>query len=136
MTIGGYVVCGLATFAIIAICIVTGFAVISKKGLVIDAVIGLILCICVWAIGFWYFNNTESGKRALKTQESNLGGGINREITVYDLNGEIIEQYSGKFDVDFDNTESGERVVFDDEDNLRHVIYPGGGVVIINEVKR
>ena len=108
----------------------------SKIGWIISLIIGLILCIGIWGIGFWYYNNTESGKRALKTQESNLGGGIEREITVYDLNGEVIEQYSGKFDVDFDNTESGERVVFDDEDHLRHVIYPGGGVVIINEIKQ
>lgn len=136
MTIGAYIGLGIVTLIVIGSCIGFGYAIDSKKGWIISSIIGLILCISIWCIGFWYYNNTESGKRALKTQESNLSGGIEREITVYDLNGEIIEQYSGKFDVDFDNTESGERVVFDDEDNLRHVIYPGGGVVIINEIKQ
>ena len=132
MTIGAYILLIIFTIIIIGSCVGIACIIKSTKGWIIISIIGIVLCITAWGLGFWYYNNTESGKRALKTQESNLGGGIEREITVYDLNGEVIEQYSGKFDVDFDNTESGERVVFDDENNLRHVIYPGGGVVIIN----
>lgn len=59
---------------------------------------------------------------------------MQREVTVYDMQGEVIEHYEGRFDIDFSSTQSGERIVFDDENGYRHVIYPGGGIVIINEV--
>ena len=96
--------------------------------------ITIILSIIVW-IGFgWYYNNTAAGQRDLKSQRSELGDGITRELTVYDMQGEVIETYKGKFDIDFSSSQSGERIVFDDEQGIRHVIYPGGGIVIINEV--
>lgn len=96
--------------------------------------ITIILSIIVW-IGFgWYYNNTAAGQRDLKSQRSELGDGITRELTVYDMQGEVIETYKGKFDIDFTSSQSGERIVFDDEQGIRHVIYPGGGIVIINEV--
>lgn len=98
----GYVFCGIATF-----------------------VITLIICI---GISWWQLNSA-SGKRAYKTQQSNFVGGIERTITVYDVNGEIIESYSGKFDIDYDD----DRIVFDDEDNKRHVIFYPTGTVIVNE---
>ena len=96
--------------------------------------ITIILSIIVW-IGFgWYYNNTAAGERALKSQRSELGDGITRELTVYDMEGDVIETYKGKFDIDFSSSQSGQRIVFDDEQGIRHVIYPGGGIVIINEV--
>ena len=96
--------------------------------------ITIILSIIVW-IGFgWYYNNTAAGERALKSQRSELGDGITRELTVYDMEGDVIETYKGKFDIDFSSSQSGQRIVFDDEQGIRHVIYPGGGIAIINEV--
>jgi len=86
----------------------------------------------VWIGGqFWYYSNTESGKRAIKSQQSNFNSGLKRQIKVYDVEGELIEEYEGKFDVDYDN----DRIVFDDERGLRHVIYYPTGTVIINELK-
>ena len=76
-----------------------------------------------------YYNNTESGKRSLKSWESNIDGGIERTVTVYNIDGEIIQQYSGKFDVDADE----KRIIFDDENNKRHMIYWTTGTVIIDE---
>ena len=76
-----------------------------------------------------YYNNTESGKRSLKSRESNIDGGIERTVTVYNIDGEIIQQYSGKFDVDADE----KRIIFDDENNKRHMIYWTTGTVIIDE---
>ena len=96
--------------------------------------ISIILSIVCW-IGFgWYYNNTAAGQRDLKSQRSELGDGITRELTVYDMQGEVIETYKGKFDIDFASSQSGQRIVFDDEKGIRHVIYPGGGIVIINEI--
>lgn len=76
-----------------------------------------------------YYNNTESGKRSLKSWESNIDGGIERTVTVYNIDGDIIQQYSGKFDVDTNDN----RIIFDDENGKRHMIYWTTGTVIIDE---
>lgn len=75
------------------------------------------------------YSNTEAGKRALKDQKSNFGDGIERIVTVYDVNGEIIEKYSGKFDVETTDN----YIIFDDEKGKRHMIYYTTGTVIIDE---
>ena len=85
------------------------------------------IAIC-FAMGWWLYNS-ESGKRAIKDTKSNLSGGIERTVTVYDIDGEIIQQYSGKFDVDYDS----ERIKFDDEKGKRHIIYYTTGTIIIDE---
>ncbi|MCI8648431.1 MAG: hypothetical protein HFE76_16935 [Firmicutes bacterium] len=94
------------------------------------AMIGIIivtLAICGGII--WYLYGTEDGKRAIKDTKSNIYGGIERTVTVYDINGEIIQQYQGKFDVAYD----AERIKFDDEKGKRHIIYYTTGTVIIDE---
>ena len=57
--------------------------------------------------------------RAMKSQGINFGDGLVREVLVYDETGNLIKEYKGKFDIDYDN----DRIVFDDENDLRHVIY-------------
>ena len=74
---------------------------------------------------------SEAGKRAIKTQQSNLGGGIERKITVYDVQGDMIAEYEGKFDIEYDD----DRILFDDEQGLRHIIYYPTGNVIIDEIR-
>ena len=78
---------------------------------------------------FWYYNSTESGKRAIKDWQSNTTGGITRTVTVYDINGKEIAKYEGKFDVEYD----AERIKFDDEEGKRHIIYYTTGTIIIDE---
>lgn len=78
---------------------------------------------------FWYFNYTASGKRAFKTQESNFSNGINRKIEVYDATGDLIKTYSGKFDIEYDN----DRIIFDDQDGRRHIIFYPTGTITIDE---
>ena len=77
----------------------------------------------------WWFNNTASGKRAFKTQESNFNDGIERMVKVYDVNGELIVGYDGKFDITYDD----DRILFDDENGKRHIIYDPTGTVVIDE---
>lgn len=94
------------------------------------SIIGIIivtLAICGGII--WYLYGTEDGKRVIKDTKSNIYGGIERTVTVYDINGEIIQQYQGKFDVDYD----AERIKFDDEKGKRHIIYYTTGTVVIDE---
>ena len=75
------------------------------------------------------YSNTEAGKRAYKDQQSNFDAGIERTVKVYDINGELIEQYSGRFDVET----TSNYVLFDDENNKRHMIYYTTGTIIIDE---
>lgn len=67
-------------------------------------------------------------KRTLKSLGSDITNGIDRTVTVYDYNGNVIKSYSGKFDV----SESENEVYFDDEDGKRIIIHGG---IVINEEK-
>ncbi|HIT89931.1 MAG TPA: hypothetical protein IAC41_05890 [Candidatus Merdenecus merdavium] len=90
---------------------------------------GIVLAILiVVGIIIWYFFGTQAGSRSRKTLQSSVTG-MERTVTVYDINGEIIKEYKGKFDVQYDES----RILFDDEEGKRHVIYYTTGTVIIDE---
>jgi hypothetical protein len=69
------------------------------------------------------------GSREMKTQESTLGNGLNRTIKVYSVDGTLIEEYSGRFDIEYDD----DRILFDDENGNRHIIFYPTGTVSITE---
>ena len=71
-----------------------------------------------------------SCSRATKSLSSDLDGGMYRIVRVYDVNGDLISEYAGFFDVEYDNN----RIIFDDEDGKRHQIFIGTGTVEIDEV--
>lgn len=60
----------------------------------------------------WYYNFTASGRRALVDEKSDIGNGIERTITVYTADGEVIAQYTGKIDLEAND---GGYVLFDFE---------------------
>ena len=97
---------------------------ISIGVLILALVLGAILIISPIV-----YMNTEAGARALKDQQSNFNEGIERVVKVYDVNGELIEQYEGRFDVET----TPNYVLFDDENNKRHMIYYTTGTIIIDE---
>ena len=99
-----------------------GYAVTS---FIIGVIIGTIMI-----VGPIVYSNTESGKRALKDQNSNFNSGIERVVSVYDINGKLIEKYEGKFDVETDNDNY---ILFDDEEGKRHIIFYKTGTVIVDE---
>ena len=102
------------------------------KGVSIVALIFTVISTIIpFIVGFWYYNNTESGMRAMKDQESNFGDGINRVVTVYDINGDVIATYEGRFDIE---TDKDSYILFDDEDGYRHVIYYTTGTITIDEI--
>ena len=127
----------------IGICVLVIIAIIGIGGCIAwmlyesEHIVGMcftiiaIVLLCVGTIGgtFWYYNSTESGKRAIKDWQSNTTGGITRTVTVYDINGKEIAKYEGKFDVEYD----AERIKFDDEEGKRHSIYYTTGTIIIDE---
>ena len=131
MTIGGWFIFAILTIFIVGCGIILGVSIADNEviggftGGVISVLLSIILLIGMFA----YYRNTESGKRAIKTQQSNFGGGISRTVKVYDINGNLIQEYEGKFDVDYD----AERIIFDDENGKRHIIYYTTGTIIIDE---
>lgn len=94
-------------------------------GLITTLIITIVMSV---AIGWWLYN-TESGKRAIKDTQSNTKGGIERTVTVYDFEGDVIQKYTGKFDVDYNS----KRIKFDDEKGKRHVIYYTTGTITVDE---
>ena len=129
MTVGGWILFIIIAFLIFHLCFGIALGVDEKIGYVIATIISVLL---IFAIGLgmhWYYNNTASGKRAFKSQESNFKDGIERTVKVYDVNGQLITEYDGKFDITYDN----DRILFDDEKGKRHVIYYPTGTVIIDE---
>ena len=81
----------------------------------------LMLCGC---------SGCESCSRSLKSFSSDFGGGLNRVLTVYNANGEVVERYEGKFDIE--ENDSGTKILFD-LDGKRTIIYLGSGFVICQE---
>ena len=125
-------VIGWILFVLIA-SIVLGVALLFGKtcdhigfGDIIDAFFCIVI---IMLIMIWYFNSTASGRRAFKTQEGNFNNGIERIVKVYDVNGQLITQYDGKFDITYDD----DRILFDDENGKRHIVYYPTGTVVIDE---
>ena len=131
MTVEGWIIFALISFFIAGVCLMFGMFSDSTKGLVISIAVAGVLCVVVLIGMLFYYNRTASGKRAYKTQESNFNGGIERTVEVYDATGNLLKTYRGKFDIDYDDN----RIIFDDEENRRHVIYYPTGTVIVDEVK-
>ena len=96
-----------------------------KKRIWIGSILAIVVIV---GIIVWWFFGTAAGSRSLKTLRSNVSG-IERTVTVYDINGNVLKEYTGRFDVEYDES----RILFDDEDGKRHVIYYTTGTVIIEE---
>lgn len=128
----------IVTIIIMAIGIGIGISFIKEGGKA--SFLGSTILICslilggsiIFGICFWQFG-TESGARALKSQEINFNGGIERAVEVYDMNGNLIKTYSGKFDVDCKTETETPYIVFDDENGKRHMVFYPTGTIVIDE---
>ena len=126
MPIVGWMFFILIAFVVILCSIIFGDA-LGNIGF--GCIIGAFICIIIMIGMIWYFNSTASGRRAFKTQESNFNNGIERIVKVYDVNGKLITEYDGKFDITYDD----DRILFDDENGKRHIVYYPTGTVVIDE---
>lgn len=121
--------------AIMAIAALTGiiFVVggfIEKDGLSkFGGIITLVIAVGLGGWRLWWQYGTASGEREIKSFQSETKGGVERIVTVYDVNGQEIQKYEGKFDVER-RTDS---ILFDDENGKRHIIYFTTGTVIVDE---
>lgn len=132
MTVGAWIV-----FIIVALLLIGSGAFVGAMGgetssIVIGVLVGVIISGVILGGMLWYYNSTAAGARALKSQESNFNMGIERKVTVYDVEGDVIQEYEGKFDIEYDD----DRILFDDDKGLRHVIYYPTGTVIVDEISQ
>jgi hypothetical protein len=77
---------------------------------------------------------TEAWDRNMKDYKSNFGGGLERKISVYDYNGNLLKTWRGKFDTQMGDQSGVPYVKFDIPDSTGRkvrVIVQGG--IIINE---
>lgn len=126
MTIWAWVVFGLCA-ALIA-CLAAAVIAASWSDplvTVLSVLIGVALCAACFLGIHWYMTHTASGQRAYKTQQSTLNGGLERTVTVYSYDGDVLGEWTGKFDV----SENDQETFFDIDG--RRVIIQGG--IIINE---
>lgn len=113
MTIGGWIL-----FALFALIIAIGGLALeidiveSAAGRILTAIVSLALIIGLFCGIRWYYTNTASGQRALTDQKSELANGLNRTVTVYTADGNIIAQYEGIIDIEGND---GGYVLFDFE---------------------
>lgn len=125
MTIGGWIFFGFLALYVMGFAIAISALAESKLASIVSIVVGLGITLGMFAGFHWYYSSTASGQRALKSQESNLDGGIERTVTVYSYDGEVLGEWTGKFDV----TENDQETYFDIDG--KRVIIQGG--IIINE---
>lgn len=103
---------------------------LKKTGIIV--VIILVVALAVGGMMFWLYG-TQQGKRAQKDTESNLGDGLKREIVLYTRDGDIIKKYTVIGDVEYKYDPY--RIVFEDENGLRHTISPGDNPITNDETE-
>ena len=120
MTIGGWIGFGILAFviAVVAWCLILEFDRFPGSQIGV-AVVAIILIIAILLGMLWYFNKTASGQRALVDQKSEINNGIERTVTVYTADGEILAEYKGKIDIEGND---GGYVLFD-FDGKRYMYY-------------
>ena len=91
----------------------------------------LIVIFVVILMSCLYLTFTECVRRKVKYFTGHVSGVITRHVRVYDFSGGLLEEYKGTFDIE---TTNDKYILFDDENNLRHIIYFTTGTVIIDEL--
>ena len=119
MTIFGWAVFGIIAFCIGVGCLMFALDMHDKKCSIGAAVVAFVLIVAVYGGLRWYFQNTASGQRALVDQKSELANGLERTITVYTADGNIIAEYTGNIDIEGND---GGYVLFD-FDGKRYTYY-------------
>lgn len=112
MTIDAFVCCILLTIAISVGIVWICFLMDNASSIALTIIIGMAIIIGIWVGVKWYYGNTASGQRALVDQKSELNNGLERTITIYTADGEVIAKYTGVIDIEGND---GGYVIFDFE---------------------
>lgn len=89
--------------------------------MMLTALLALCLALC---------SCSESCARYCKDFNSYYNGGLHRTVKVYDIDGDLVAEYTGKFDIETDHSTY---ILWDDEMGKRHIIYFSTFNVIIDE---
>lgn len=99
MTIAGLILLGLIVAMAFAIAFVISLD-FSKSGKAISFIIAGFISLIALGGMLWYFNCTADGQRQIVDQRSNLSNGLDRIVTVYTADGDVIAQYEGQIDIE------------------------------------
>ncbi len=99
MTIGGWVLFGIIVAMAFAIAFIISLD-FSKSGKAISFIIAGFISLIALGGMLWYFNCTADGQRQIVDQRSNLSNGLDRVVTVYTADGNVIAQYEGQIDIE------------------------------------
>ena len=103
----------------------------ESRKLIAIGVLGVVILITAIIL---YFNFTAVGEQQVQAWSAQSAG-IQRKIEVYSMTGEKISEYSGVFNIEYDDN----RVeIYDTEKGERIIIYYKNGTIIVTEpnVKR
>ena len=98
----------------------------NKKKSVITGIVTTVILLSGLTL---YFTQTASGARDVKSALSDVSGGLDRTVKVYDYEGSLIEEYNGRIDIRA--TDVSGRVLFDL--NGKRITIDGG--IVITEEK-
>ena len=90
-------------------------------------IFSILAVVFVLFVGVVSLNGCSSCDRTMKSIGSDFDGGLDRTVTLYDYNGNVLGEWSGKFDM----SSSEEEIFFDDENGKRVIIH--GGIVVAEE---
>lgn len=124
LTISNWWIIGILFVTGIVISVIAFFCEEKTAGL-ITIIITIIVCVATMMGISWWHTNTANGQRAMKDFQSNIGGGLNREIIITAENGREIFHYEGKIDVETKHDGNANYILFESEEGLRYIIYYG-----------
>ncbi len=132
MTIGYWVFVVIVAIVGLVFSFIAGYGNESVAYGVIGVLITVLIVGALIGGGYWYYNSTADGARALKDQHSNLSNGLQREIILTAEDGREIFYYKGKCDIETDHSNY---ILFEDEQGNRQIIYKGiQDTLIISEI--
>lgn len=91
----------------------------SQVSKCVSVMVSIVLTILLYCGSNWYFTSTASGKRAMIDQRSELNDGLDRIITIYTADGNVLAEYEGNIDIEAND---GGYVIFD-YDGKRYMYY-------------
>ena len=99
MTIAGWVLFSVIVVMAFAIAFIVSLD-FNKSGKAISFIIAGFVSLIALGGMLWYFNCTADGQRQIVDQRSNLSNGLDRVVTVYTADGDVIAQYEGQIDIE------------------------------------
>lgn len=99
MTIDDLILLGLTVAMAFAIAFIISLD-FSKSDKAISFIIAGFISLIALGGMLWYFNCTADGQRQIVDQRSNLSNGLDRVVTVYTADGNVIAQYEGQIDIE------------------------------------